>query len=135
MTVKDRIKQFCKAENLTISAFEASIGVSNGYVNAISRSIGIDRLNTIIEIYSNLNIEWLLSGRGCMYKEVSITTTEQIPTYKKQEHEVADNSSLISIIQEQAEEIGRLKECIRQLTVEKEKHVSPADIDSTANVG
>lgn len=68
MTVKDRIKAFCKAEKTTVSAFEKSIGVSNGYVNAISRSIGIDNLNTIIEIYSNLNIEWLLTGRGEMYK-------------------------------------------------------------------
>lgn len=133
MTVKDRIKHFCKAENLTISAFETSIGVSNGYVNAISRSIGIDRLNTIIEIYSNLNIEWLLSGKGCMYKEPS-TVTKPAPTYKN-EHEITDNASLIAIIQEQAEEIGRLKECIRQLTTEKERGVSSADLDRTANAG
>ena len=68
MTVKDRIKAFCKAEGITVSAFEKSIGVSNGYVNAISRSIGIDNLNTIVEIYSKLNIEWLLTGRGEMQK-------------------------------------------------------------------
>ena len=68
MTVKDRIKAFCKTEGITVSAFEKSIGVSNGYVNAISRSIGIDNLNTIVEKYSNLNIEWLLTGRGDMQK-------------------------------------------------------------------
>lgn len=68
MSVKIRIKDFCQSENITISAFEASIGVSNGYVNAISKSIGIDKLNTIIEKYSNLNIEWLLTGRGEMLK-------------------------------------------------------------------
>lgn len=135
MTVKDRIKQYCKAENLTISAFETSIGVSNGYVNAISRSIGIDRLNTIIEIYSNLNIEWLLSGKGRMYKDVNPAIAEPAPPYKKDEHEVADNASLISIIQAQAEEIGRLKECVRQLTDEKERGVSRAVTDGTANVG
>ena len=69
MTVKDRIKAFCKAEGIAVSAFEKSIGVSNGYVNAISRSIGIDYLNTIIEKYSILNIEWLLTGRGEMLKQ------------------------------------------------------------------
>ena len=68
MTVKDRIKRFCKAEGIAISAFEKNIGVSNGYVNAISRSIGVDNLNTIIEKYSILNIEWLLTGRGEMLK-------------------------------------------------------------------
>ena len=38
-------------------------------------------------------------------------------------------------IKEQAEEIGRLKEQIRQLTIEKEKHVSDVSISHTANVG
>lgn len=68
MTVKDRIKEFCKSENLSISAFEDTIRVSNGYVNSISKSIGIDKLNTILEIYPNINLEWLLTGKGKMLK-------------------------------------------------------------------
>lgn len=68
MTVKNRIKTYCKAENLPISTFEKSIGASNGYVNAISKSIGIEYLSKIIEIYSNLNLEWLLTGKGEMLK-------------------------------------------------------------------
>lgn len=68
MTVKNRIKEFCKSENLSISAFEDTIRVSNGYVNSISKSIGIDKLNTILEIYPNINLEWLLTGKGKMLK-------------------------------------------------------------------
>ena len=68
MSVKDRVKAFCKAEKTTVSAFEANIGVANGYVNAISNSIGLDKINTILENYPNLNIEWLLVGKGSMYK-------------------------------------------------------------------
>lgn len=68
MSVKERIKEFCKAEGIPVSAFESSIGASNGYVNAISKSIGIDRLNTLVEKYSNINIEWLLTGKGEMLK-------------------------------------------------------------------
>lgn len=77
MTVKDRVKQFCKAEKSTVSAFEASIGVANGYVNAISKSIGLDKIKTILEKYPNLNIEWLLVGKGNMYKQNHVT---EIPT-------------------------------------------------------
>ena len=77
MSVKDRIKEFCKVEKLSVTAFETSIGVSNGYVNSISKSIGIEKLNTIIENYSNLNIEWLLTGKGPMLK-----SAEPIDTYK-----------------------------------------------------
>ena len=68
MSVKERIKLFCRTEGITISAFENSIGASNGYVNAISKSIGIDRINLLLEKYSNLNIEWLLTGKGEMVK-------------------------------------------------------------------
>lgn len=38
-------------------------------------------------------------------------------------------------IQQQAEEIGRLKEQIRQMTIEKEKHVSDADTSNIASAG
>ena len=69
MTVKDRIKEFCKAENMTISAFESSIGVANGYVNAISKSIGLDKIEVILEKYPNINLEWLFVGKGNMYKD------------------------------------------------------------------
>ena len=69
MTVKDRIKAFCKAEKTTVSAFESSIGVANGYVNAISKSIGIDKIQTILEKFPKLNIEWLLTGKGNIYKD------------------------------------------------------------------
>ena len=69
MTVRDRIKAFCRAENIAVSTFEKSIGASNGYVNNISRSIGIDYLNTLVEKYSKLSLEWLLTGKGTMYRD------------------------------------------------------------------
>lgn len=75
MTVKDRVKEFCKAENSTVSAFETSIGVANGYVNAISKSIGLDKIKTILEKYPNLNIEWLLVGTGDMHKQNNASNT------------------------------------------------------------
>lgn len=130
MTVKDRIKEFCKAESLTISAFEESIGVSNGYVNAISKSIGLDKLNTIIEKYSNLNIEWLLTGKGEMRKTKRIingvcTDGEHTPdtdTTNKGNNNISENngnpsiiSQLLDTIKQQAEEIGQLKALIADL--------------------
>jgi hypothetical protein len=69
MNVKERVKEFTKYCNITISAFEKSIHVANGYVNSISKSIGIDKIASILEIYPNLNIEWLLAGKGFMLKE------------------------------------------------------------------
>lgn len=84
MTVRDRIKTFCKAENIAVSTFEKSIGASNGYVNNISRSIGIDYLNTLIEKYSKLNLEWLLTGKGTMYKDENLLPVAHQATSPKE---------------------------------------------------
>lgn len=80
MTVKDRIKEFCKAEGIPVSAFEATIGVANGYVNAISKSVGIDKIKLILENFPNLDIEWLLVGTGTMTKESCTPLAHQATT-------------------------------------------------------
>lgn len=69
MNVKNRIKDFIKTENLTIIEFEKSLNVANGYVNSISKSMGIDKMATIIEKYPNLNMDWLITGNGEMLKQ------------------------------------------------------------------
>ena len=69
MSVKHRLKIFINSEKLTVSDFEKSINVANGYVNSISKSIGIDKIETILENFPKLNIEWLLIGKGEMLKE------------------------------------------------------------------
>lgn len=69
MGVKERLKEFIKLEGIPIREFEETIGVSNGYVNSISKSIGIDKLSLLIEKYPNLNIEWLFTGIGEKQKE------------------------------------------------------------------
>ncbi|MEO7977735.1 S24 family peptidase [Flavobacterium sp.] len=71
MSVKERIKIFIEYSNMTISAFEKSINVTNGYVNSISKSIGIDKINTILENYPNLSLEWLFTGHGSMTKPLN----------------------------------------------------------------
>ena len=49
--------------------FEQSINASNGYVNNIVKSIGVEKLRKIQEEYPQLNTEWLLYGEGDMLKE------------------------------------------------------------------
>src|SRR5690554_4731439 len=69
MGVKERIKQFCKAKRMSVVDFEASIGASNGYVNSISKSVGLEKLKYIIEVYPNLDLKWLFTGEGSMEVE------------------------------------------------------------------
>jgi putative phage repressor len=80
MTVKERIKKFIEAEKISISTFEKGIEVSNGYINSISKNIGIDKLNLILEKYPKLNLEWLITGKGEMYKpSLPVATITEVP--------------------------------------------------------
>ncbi len=91
MGVKERIKDFCKAEKMNISAFEVAIGVANGYVNSISKSIGIDKIEIIVEKFPKLNLEWLLAGKGEMYKE-SVVSKECVSDCKQEMKETLVNT-------------------------------------------
>lgn len=70
MTVKQRLIEFIKYKKLSQNRFEKLIGLSNGYVNNISRSVGASKLQSIIGIFPELNPEWLLTGEGEMLKEL-----------------------------------------------------------------
>lgn len=119
MNVKERLKRFIESRNISIRAFEESIRASNGYVNSISKSVGIDKLELIIENYPNLNMEWLLTGKGEMLKT---------SPHAKPPEGVPDVPSVPElqqmVINMQKREIDRLQEEIHRL---KKEHPSPAD--------
>ena len=64
--MKQRIKEYLKYKGVKIIDFSATIGVSNAYVSSIRRSIQPDKLTRIQQAYPDLNIEWLVTGRGNM---------------------------------------------------------------------
>ncbi len=72
MSVKNRLKEFAEYQKMTISSFEKSIDVSNGYVNSISKSIGLDKIDKIVEKYSNISLDWLLTGKGSMLRDENV---------------------------------------------------------------
>ena len=67
-SVKQRVKEFCKFKHLTIAAFENECGLINGYVAAIRKSIGGEKLASILKAFPDLSREWLLYGEGAMLK-------------------------------------------------------------------
>lgn len=64
--MKQRIKEYLKYKGVKIIEFSATIGVSNAYISSIKKSIQPDKLTRIQECYPDLNIEWLVTGRGNM---------------------------------------------------------------------
>lgn len=67
-TVKQRLVSFITYKNLTQRGFSTSIGVSEGYVGAMKNSMQPEVLNNISIQYPELNLEWLLVGRGEMIR-------------------------------------------------------------------
>ena len=138
--------------------FAAKIGISPSMVTEISKgrsNVGTLAIQNIVSVF-NINAEWLLTGNGPMLKSDKTGFSPDLvrtnPT--KGENYVAPtaptglprsqaaNEIFLSLlrdkddtIKQQAEEIGRLKEQIRQLTIEKEKRVSGAHTSHTANAG
>ncbi|WP_329805003.1 hypothetical protein [Flavobacterium facile] len=106
MSVKERLKIYIKYSNLSVSTFEKSINVSNGYVNNMQKSIGIDKLELILEIYSNLSLEWLFTGKGEMLRGIE----------EKKAEKAENNYMAEELLQFKEEQLQFYKEKIESLT-------------------
>lgn len=77
-TVKQRLIAFINYLGISKNAFEKSCGLSTRYVSNISSSISPDKLKQITLNYPQLNIEWLMAGKGEMLKPSATTNSGDI---------------------------------------------------------
>ena len=73
-----RLQQFLSAENLSQAQFADLIGVARASVSPIiagRNKPGFDFIYSMAANFPNLNVEWLVTGRGKMYK----TPTDLFP--------------------------------------------------------
>lgn len=66
MEIKERFDSFIRYKGLSRRKFQDAIGVSNSYIQNISKGISNDVLNRISIQYPELNTNWLLTGIGEM---------------------------------------------------------------------
>jgi hypothetical protein len=65
MNISDRIVKYLDLKGISKSKFYAAMGVSNGFLDK-RPNIGADKVEKIIEIYTDLNLNWLITGKGEM---------------------------------------------------------------------
>ena len=69
--VLQRIKEYIDLKGISISAFEKSIGMSNASFGRSLKNngaIGTDKLENILNVYQEINPDWLLTGQGNMIR-------------------------------------------------------------------
>lgn len=74
-----RLKQFLAAENITQAQFADTIKVVRASVSHVlsgRNNPGYDFIKAIMTAYPLLNVEWLMLGKGRMYKDGSRSETE-----------------------------------------------------------
>lgn len=68
LTVKERLLIFISAKHMGQVEFAERCGLSRGYVNNLKDAIHPSTLKKIADVFPELNTEWLVTGKGDMYK-------------------------------------------------------------------
>ena len=132
-TVKERLRLFLKNKKITGSDFCKSIDVSSGFIAGMRESIQPDKLKSIAINYPDLNIEWLLTGLGAMFKSDSASSNVQTGTINTNHqgtfHDVSTSIGGYSKLEEENEKLRKEVEELRakvttlqnQLLAEKDR--------------
>ena len=68
-TVKSRLIHLLKEKRMSQTEFSRLMGVSPTYIGAMRRSISEERLKRLLEIFPDLNRDWILFGEGEMFMD------------------------------------------------------------------
>lgn len=137
----NRLKQYIDYKGLTVASIERTLGMANGTLAKPIRNhtaIGSDKLENILAFCPDLSLTWLFTGRGEMLQlngetsnPVSATDAALIERNLLQTMIIDKDTTIIK----QAEEIGQLRERIKQLEQRLEKDATNVSTASIANAG
>lgn len=77
--MNNRLQQFLSAENISQAQFADTIDVARASVSHVlagRNKPGYDFIKSISDHYPKLSIEWLINGKGKMYKDASQATAQ-----------------------------------------------------------
>jgi transcriptional regulator with XRE-family HTH domain len=108
--MKDRILQFLKSENKSSAQFAEEIGVqASGISHILSgrNNPSLDFVLKMLQKYNHISVDWLLFGRGSMFKEKTVATLfDEIEESNMEAHPVLkkDDSSEINKVTDHTDE-------------------------------
>jgi hypothetical protein len=110
--ISDRLKEFAKTQRISIREFERKCGLGNSFVNHIGQSLGVDKLENILQVFPTLNKDWILYGSGEMI-------LNEVAEDMKADFQ-SNFNKVCSLIQKKDEQMDRL---ISLLEKEKEDRI------------
>lgn len=122
VSVKERLKEFIKAEGISEREFCRRVGVGSAYIQSIRKSIMPDTLQQITIQFPRLNPLWLLLGEGEMFipetkPEAEATEIRPSEMLAKLSDEAKDEKArLLSIIESQQRIMESQQRTIENLT-------------------
>ena len=111
-----RLKKLIKALNLNQSEFAKRLGMTQPNISRMvngSSNISIEVLNRITERYRQINLHWLLTGKGDMFFAG--------PDYKEPQMRDVQVAEGKGKLEELEERVGRLEDMVKELMKKLEK--------------
>lgn len=68
-TIKERLQHFLKEERISASEFARRMNLSPAYLASMRKSMPMEKVERLVQVFPQLNREWLLHGEGTMYRE------------------------------------------------------------------
>jgi len=98
MKIIERLNIYIEHKGISLNSFDKSIGTANGYIGKQIKnnaSLGADIIEKIVSKYTDLSIEWLITGKGEMINSKSTPDKDPPGNYNSQ--------ALITTLQELVE--------------------------------
>jgi hypothetical protein len=130
--MRERLKQIADYYGLSIRKFEKECDLKRGNISNISDNgtIGVDKLSKIIDKFPNLDIGWLLTGKGEMLKKNEVIEQNGSDIIEFLREMLGEKDKKIEDLKE---EIGALKDQLKDYapTRKRSDYLGATNEDST----
>ena len=62
MTIRDRVKELCRDQHISINRLEQEVGLSKGYVSKLGESVPNTKKISLIADRLNVSVDYLVNG-------------------------------------------------------------------------
>ena len=138
MDVKEKIQEYLDYKGINTNQLEVSIGVSRSYWRK-TKSISANIVFDICRVYTDLNTEWLLRGKGEMLLNEKAKVSAQpaqapssvimIP-FEEYKKSIAEKDE---VIKDQAHRIGMLEHELQLFTSKKQTALGMENASTVAD--